>query len=400
MAEVFLSYKREDKERVRLVAEALGREGFDVWWDERIVPAERWDEEIEQNIGAARAVIVFWTPDSVRSHWVRTEAEFAKSANKLVPITLIACQPPLAFLLVQAVDLTRWRGEVDDRNWLRAVAWLRDLIAGKPPTEQKQAQQLRADWRVAYGEFNGEPVFDGKTITRSAPAATLFRDRAELPLMRVIPGGQFKMGSLDSEGQTSERPLHVVSVAGPIAVGVFPLTRAEWNAVGPRYTPKDDGFGRDDMPVLNVYYADAQGWLEVMNSETGEDYRLLSEAEWEYCCRAGSDGAYNFSGEPTDKLACFRAPRPAPVGSLPPNAFGLYDMHGNVREWTGDLWHDSYAGAPTDAIAWTAGHSAMRVVRGGSWTDGPAMLRSASRGRAIATERCNFIGLRVAREIH
>jgi formylglycine-generating enzyme required for sulfatase activity len=101
----------------------------------------------------------------------------------------------------------------------------------------------------------------------------------------------------------------------------------------------------------------------------------------------------------TSDYACFNTTRPTPVGSYAANTFGLFDMHGNVREWVEDLWHDSYADAPLDAIPWTTGHSAMRVVRGGAWRDAAWFLRSASRGRAGAGERCNFIGLRVARDI-
>jgi formylglycine-generating enzyme required for sulfatase activity len=405
MADVFISYKREDKPLAMALAEALRAEGFSTWWDDRLTPAEHWDQAIENNIRDAAAVIVMWTPLSVASEWVRTEAEFAKRANKLVPLVRTPCQPPLAFLLVQGVDLTRWDGaDRTDRNWRKMIAWLSDLISGQSVAAEATPEKA-ADWRIAYGEFRGEPVLDGKAITRSTQNGLLFRDHKDLPLMRVIGGGQFKMGSADwdSGAMISERPQRAVNVAGPLAVGIFPITFEEWDAAkaagGVRTAAKDSGFGRGSVPVVNVNFPDAQEYVRWASAKAGERYRLLSEAEWEYACRAGSDGAYAFSGEITAKLANFGSKSAVEVGKYPANAFGLHDVHGNVREWVEDLWHDAYSGAPADAIAWTTGHSAMRVVRGGAWLDAPMMLRSAARGRADASERCNFIGFRVAREI-
>lgn len=400
MADIFVSYKREDRERARMVIDALHAEGFSTWWDDRLAPAEHWDEMIETEIKGASAVIVLWTGASAQSTWVRTEAEFGKSANKLVPVKIEPCQPPLAFLLVQAVDFTRWSGDRADRNWLRLTAWLTDLVTGS--THAAPAVAAKApDWRVAFGEFNGEPVFDGKTVTRSAPMGTLFRDHKDLPLMRVLLGGQFKMGSADRdpEAHSSERPQRQVSVSGPFAVGVFPVTSAEWEDQMGAGTARDGGFGRGAKPVIHVSWNDACEFLRKVSSQTGERYRLLSEAEWEYACRAGSEGSFAYPSGLSAASACFASKAPADVGLHPPNAFGLYDMHGNVREWVEDLWHDNYANAPADALPWTSGHSAMRVVRGGAWCDAKGVLRSAARGRADAVERCNFIGLRIAREI-
>ena len=405
MADVFISYKREDKPLAVEMAQALNAEGFTTWWDDRLTPAEPWDQTIEENIRAAAAVIVLWTPSSVGSEWVRSEAEFAKRANKLAPVVRAPCQPPLAFILVQAIDLTRWdSSDKSDRNWLKLIAWVRDLVTGQSSAAEAVPEKT-ADWRIAHGEFRGEPVLDGKTITRWAHNGLLFRDDKELPLMRVIGAGQFKMGSSDWESgaMTSERPQRAVNVAGPMAVGIFPVTFEEWDAArstgGVRQSPRDAGFGRGQVPVVNVNFADAREYVSWASAKSAERYRLLSEAEWEYVCRAGSETDFGFQGELTREAANFGSNGAVEVGGYPANAFGLYDMHGNVREWVEDLWHDNYSGAPADAIAWTSGHSAMRVVRGGAWLDGPTMLRSASRGRADASERCNFIGFRVARDI-
>jgi formylglycine-generating enzyme required for sulfatase activity len=242
-------------------------------------------------------------------------------------------------------------------------------------------------------------------MTRSAPAGTLFRDAAHLPLMRVVASGTFTMGAPTNEADShvSERPQRQIAVPGPFAMGVYPLSFDEWDAAardsGVAHKPRDDGFGRGRMPAVNISWSDAQALAAALSRVTGETYRLPSEAEWEYCCRAGAQTPYAFSGPCTNAEAAFAAKRPSPVGSYPANRFGLYDMHGNVREWVADLWHDNYEGAPADAIAWTAGHGAMHVTRGGGWLDAAKFLRCAARGRASASERCNFIGVRLLREI-
>lgn len=409
MAEIFVSYKKEDHEQAQRVVAALHAEGYSTWWDDRLAPAEHWDEKIEREINSASAVLVLWTPLSVKSQWVRSEAEYGKKYNKLVPATLSECELPIAFSLVQAVDLTRWGGRRDERNWQRLIGWLRDLVSGGSALAtfgEDVVAPRGADWRAAYGKHgDGEPILDGKAITRSAPAGTLFRDGPNMPLMRVIAGGGFTMGApaTEADSHVCERPQRQLAVAGPFALGVYAVTFEEWDAAvaarGVSHRPGDGGFGRGRLPVVNVSWSDANDFLHKLSSVTAESYRLPSEAEWEYACRAGSSAPYSFSEACSPAVATFGAKRPTPVGSFAANRFGLQDMHGNVREWVADLWHDNYADAPGDAIAWSAGHGAMRVTRGGGWPDAAKFLRCANRGRASAAERCAFIGFRVAREI-
>lgn len=408
MADIFISYKKEDRAGAERIATTLRAEGFSIWWDERIVPAEHWDEAIQNEISSAKAVIVLWTPASVKSQWVRAEAEFAKKHGKLVPVMAAECELPVAFMMIQALDLTRWDGTRGDRNWLRLTAWVRDLLAGVAARSgtQEATAPMGADWRAKYGaDRNGEPILDGKAVTRSAPAGTLFKDGRDLPLMCVVAPGRFTMGAPASEpdSHVSERPQRQIAVSSPFALGVYAVTFDEWDAAhhagAVPIKPRDDGFGRGRLPVAHVSWADAQTYVRYLARSTGERYRLPSEAEWEYACRAGADTPFEFGAACSSAHAQFGARRSAEVGSFPPNRFGLYDMHGNIREWTEDLWHDNYSEAPGDAIPWTSGHSGMRVVRGGSWMDAPKFLRSASRSRASESERCGFIGFRVAREI-
>ena len=187
------------------------------------------------------------------------------------------------------------------------------------------------------------------------------------------------------------------------------------------YRPEDEGWGRGRRPVINVSWEDAQEYVRWLSRETGEDYRLLSEAEWEYVARAGTTTA-RYWGESEvgqcrygngydqsahlkhnllwDPVACTDGySDTAPVGFFRPNAFGLHDVLGNIYEWTQDCWHGRYLGAPADGSAWQSGDCSDRVLRGGSWKFHPRILRSALRGSDPAGDHYNSYGFRVARTI-
>ena len=236
------------------------------------------------------------------------------------------------------------------------------------------------------------------------------------------------MGSPASEAgrDDDEGPRHRVTIGYPLAVGVYEVTFAEWNACVSAggcggYRPEDGGWGRGRRPVINVSWEDVQAYVAWLSSETGEEYRLLSESEWEYVARAGTQTArhwgasssgqcgyangYDRTGEQKrdldwDPISCSDGHADtAPVGSFQPNAFGLYDVLGNVWEWTDDCWNGSYAGAPTDGSPWASGDCTLRVLRGGSWDYRPDNLRSAYRSRNSAGYRDFSIGFRLARTI-
>ena len=155
-------------------------------------------------------------------------------------------------------------------------------------------------------------------------------------------------------------------------------------------------------PVINVDWEDAKSFVAWLSVQTGQSYRLLSEAEWEYACRAGTTTRYWWGDEITPENANYgrNVGKTTEVGRYPANPFGLYDMHGNVWEWVEDCWNDSYRGRrPDDGSTWTTGDCGRRVLRGGSWNDDPEDLRSAFRGRIARRQPVRIIGFRVARTL-
>ena len=235
-----------------------------------------------------------------------------------------------------------------------------------------------------------------------------FLDCSECPQMVVIPAGSFLMGSPESEEGRfdNEGPQHRVTIPAPFAVGAYEVTFEEWDACVAEggcggYRPNDNGWGRGWRPVIHVSWNDAQAYVRWLRGKTGKEYRLLSEAEWEYAARAGTTTRYSFGDEITESDANYdvNIGKTQPVGSYRANAYGLYDMHGNVWEWGQDCWNGSYAGAPNNGEAWERGDCSFRVLRGGSWGSDSRDLRSANRGRDRTGSRGGNIGFRVARTL-
>ncbi len=245
------------------------------------------------------------------------------------------------------------------------------------------------------------------------------------PEMVVIPAGTFRMGCLNDDGDCGshgfpqEKPVHQVSIRS-FALSKYEVTFDQWeecvSAGGCTHHPGDQGWGRGNRPVININWHDAQEYVAWLSAQTGEDYRLPSEAEWEYAARAGTETKYSWGNDLPSNLANCRSDcgdpfgHTASVGSFPANPWGLHDMHGNVWEWTEDCLHSDYNGAPTDGRAWTSrsclrraqdGVSLERVLRGGAY-DYPAYgIRSAIRGSQGENDRryLQNDGFRVARSL-
>ncbi len=231
----------------------------------------------------------------------------------------------------------------------------------------------------------------------------MIRDQEQAPRMITIAGGEFTMGEslADKFANDTERPAHGVAVP-PFALARFPVTVGEYDIFRSGHAPGDD----PELPVVNVSWNDARAYCEWLSTRCERHYRLPSEAEWEFACRAGSSTPfacgseitprdanyfYNETGEPVGRG------RRTICGEFPANAFGLCDLYGNVCEWVEDAWHANYLGAPYDGTAWIeSGDPALRVTRGGAWDYLPRLLRSAWRDGLRADRRRDNIGFRVA----
>ena len=236
--------------------------------------------------------------------------------------------------------------------------------------------------------------------------------RGELPAMVVLSAGRFRMGCLSGDGECDrdEKPIREVAIAS-FAMSKHEVTFAQWDACVSGggcggHRPDDEGWGRADRPVVNVSWEDAQSYVSWLSRETGEEYRLPTEAEWEYAARAGTTTKYSWGNEVgVNRANCdgcgshWDHSRTAPAGSFPANAWGLHDMHGNVWEWVRDCWNNSYAGAPVDGSAWLGGNCSLRVMRGGSWVSDSRFLGAADRVRYTSGNRDGLVGFRVARTL-
>lgn len=321
------------------------------------------------------------------------------------------------------------------------------LRASRPAPLAPAAEQVMNS-RLAYAATAATPAPSPATTEAPRPAPqgggaqaarARLRDRfldgsSEGPELVVLAPGRFLMGSTEEERQAAlelgarkawlerEAPRHWVSIARPLALARHPVTVGQWRqfVLGTRWKGGGDtswaapGFMQDDEhPVVGVSWHDAQLYVRWLSARTGKRYRLPSEAEWEYACRAGSATPFAFGADIRPDQANYDtrfawsgsaqgAPRrgTTPAGSYPPNAWGLCDMHGNVWEWVQDVMHDSYEGAPVDGSAWEAGGDQdRRVLRGGSWLYHPRYLRSAVRNGFAARLSNDKVGFRVAREV-
>ena len=271
---------------------------------------------------------------------------------------------------------------------------------------------------------------DALTLLHMASQSAKGRAAAEAARsmkMVAVPAGSYLMGSPSSEAGRYgvEGPQHLVTIRESFAVGAYEVTFDQWDAcVGDGgcagYAPDDEGWGRGERPVINVSWEDAQRFVAWLRRGTGEPYRLLSEAEWEYAARAESITA-RYWGE-SSSAQCQHANgadqtlkrhrsdrtvascddghfRTAPVATFSPNMYGLYDVLGNVWEWVEDCWNVSYQGAPNDGSAWDRGDCTRRVVRGGSYGFDPSVLRSALRIAIESGTSDIDIGFRVAKTL-
>ncbi len=306
----------------------------------------------------------------------------------------------------QAEERERAAREVQQAEQRRQTAEQAALEA-QQAEQRRQAEERERAAREAQQET-------ARTLRLDRIFCDRLRDGSPGPKLVIIPAGRFLMGSPEDEAErSSDERQHEVEIAQPFALGQYPVTFDEYDqfcAATMWDQPSDSGWGRGRRPVINVRWKDALAYCAWLSEQTGQTYRLPTEAEWEYACRAGTttpfyfgetlsadQANYNSGGGFFRSIAGFFKGKTTPVGEFPANAWGLYDMHGNVWEWTGSVYDENYGGAEQRCA--DANESGFRVVRGGSWDAFPNRLRSASRYRLTPVYRNSGRGFRISRSL-
>ena len=443
MADIFISYRRDDTRwsagRINdhLVA-AFGSQR--VFFDAiTIEPGADFHEVIGSSVSECRVLLAIIGPGWLRTlddragahgDFVSVEiAEALRRGVRVVPLLIDGAPPPTEDMLPSelkplarrhalAITSERCSSELE-----RLVRFLKSYL-GEPapqsvgPTSPGYGGKSRcAQPRNISPQYGQEP----------------FRHAREAPEMVVVPAGSFTMGAPSDQkgGLEEEQPRHEVFVTQPFLVGRCAVTVAEFDAFvqatgyaipdrmftceadvwreRERRSYRSPGFEQSSRhPAVGISWHDAVAYCAWLSSLTGRGYRLMSEAEWEYCCRAGTSTPFawgpgivssqaNYDAASSRDLA--RPRGTVRVDAFLPNAWGLHQMHGNIWEWCEDHWHDSYEGAPCDGSAWEDDGSDLRVVRGGSWMSVAPLLQSSVRNKERPTTRMTTIGFRVARSL-
>ncbi|WP_149086254.1 formylglycine-generating enzyme family protein [Pseudomonas prosekii] len=261
----------------------------------------------------------------------------------------------------------------------------------------------------------------------TAQPGKVFKDCKDCPEMVVLPTGTFTMGTPDNEvgREPDEGPLHPVTFAKPLAISRFQVLVGEWDAylrdTGYVMPDGDTRPGREckagvpryertaKHPAVCMDFPEANAYVEWLSKKSGKTYRLVSESLREYAARAGSSGPFPFPFDEGKEYSIAKHANTygaadgynftAPAGSFPANAFGVYDMHGNIYEWTADCYNENYVGAPSDGSAWLTGDCKVRRIRGNDWGEAPVFSRSGNRNATYTDTRGDWIGFRVARDL-
>lgn len=435
MAKIFISYRREDSEyQADRLHSALSRYfkngGDDIFIDiDKIPLGTDFVDHLKNMVGQCEALLALigrnWLDARQAGNTKLRRIDDPGDFVRLEIVTALERDIPVIPVLLDGAAVPSERVLPDD---LKPLARRHGMELQRASFEDDVARLVKK-LPVDVSSSRPEPPPEPDAQARQPVSERAFRLQLSdvegwpEPEFVVIPPGSFLMGAPASEEGSwpDERPQHEVRFDYAFALGKYPVTFEEWDAAlragAELHKPDDEGWGRGKRPVINVSWQDAQAYLAWLNERLGlsgsnDRYRLPSESEWEYACRAGTTSRYstghsistdeaNFDGE--TKLGPFKfgtyRQRTVPVGSFLPNAFGLHDMHGNVYEWCADVWNETYANAPNDGSAWLTGDGSFRVLRGGSWLSGPTPLRSAFRNRDVPLRRYSGHGFRVARTL-
>ena len=280
----------------------------------------------------------------------------------------------------------------------------------EPVVEQTQTQVPVEEPQVE--EAQPEPVLEPEPQPVVASNATVFRDKLKSggigPRMIQVPAGEFLMGARSGVVAADEVPRHKVKIKS-FLVSVYEITYAEYDRFAratKRRKPDDSGWDRNTQPVNNVSWDDAYAYSRWLSKQTGKNYRLLSEAEWEYAARAGTTSSYWWGRKAgTSNAHCFNCKseyntsKPAKVGTYKPNPYGIYDTAGNLYEWVHDCYHRNYKEAPTNGSVWEGGDCKVRIARGGAYHSPASSMRVENREKFTSTRGQYNVGIRLARDL-
>ena len=363
----------------------------------------------------------------------------AASPSALIPLCalaslLVLASPPAPAQLPPAIQadrlLLRAEREIQEGDFAAAAAVLEQIMEFQAEhglempnafwfkrgqvAQEAGLYQRALESAFRYLEIAGQQGEHYRAALELLDIAELELKRlsSKRPDMVVITAGAFRMGCLsnDDDCDGDELPVREVTIQS-FSLSKHEVTFDEWDACVAAggcggYRPDDEGWGRGERPVVNVSWEDAQSYVSWLSEVMGYAYRLPTESEWEYAARAGTETKHSWgNGIGNNRANCngcgsqWDDEMTAPVGSFGANAFGLHDMHGNVREWVEDCWHDGYEGAPSDGSAWLSGECVYRVLRSGAWALIPSASRSAARWRFTSRQHFSYIGFRVARTL-
>jgi formylglycine-generating enzyme required for sulfatase activity len=343
------------------LAKALIQEGWSVFWDFTIPAGMTWRRFLLEKLEDTRSLIVVWSKYSIESEWVMEETDEAKRQKKpIIPILFDNVSPPFGYRAIHCRNLSDWDGSLTSPIFLHLIQDIKNSL--------------------------------GQQFINSTGMQFV-----------LIPAGTFMMGSpLDEEGRYDREKQHQVTISRPLYLQTTPVTQGQWERVMGDNPSRFKECGKD-CPVEQVSWDDIQEFMKKLNQmEKTDKYRLPTEAEWEYACRAGSKGRWCFGddGAKLGEYAWYAAnsgKKTHPVGQKKPNSWGLYDIHGNVFEWVQDWYGEYPAGPVTDPKGPPSGKK--RVLRGGSWIYFAKDTRSALRDLDNPDFRMELIGFRIARDL-
>jgi len=440
--QVFISYSHKDKgwlEKLQIHLTPLQRDGtISVWADTVIKPGQIWKEEIRKALARAKVAVLLVSPDFLASGFI--------AENELPPLLAASEKEGLTILWIPVrpshytrTVIAQYQAAHDPAKPLSSmnrakqdsalVEIVKKIEAVAPPPSSPSSVPAAPSVMTpavsalpAIQSIHGWSTPQVQALQRQAAQALklpvefrdALKDGGEGPTMVVIPGGRFLMGSPpdEPERKSNERQ-HEVEVAS-FALGKYAVTFEEYDrfvAATQREKPDDQSWIRGRHPVINVTCFNAIAYAEWLSQQTGQTYRLPTEAEWEYACRAGTTTPFYFGATISTDQANYNGDytygggqkggyreKTVEVGQFPANAWGLHDMHGNVWEWTGSEYDGGYGGAESRTVG-DSNFGGILVLRGGSWINESKWLRSSVRGKGSPHDDSNSLGFRLARNL-